>query len=103
MKSISNEEYAQKRMELPLMTNTLDVDVNMDAFFEKYAIVSYYTENKDKKNIAYEQLSECDFISVTGIRIEWLPKCWFTKFFILVDKENAAQIEESLEKQDEIK
>lgn len=103
MKSISNEEYTQKRMELPLVTNTLDVNINMDAFFEKYAIVSYYTENKNKKNIAYEHLSECDFMSVTGIRKDWLPKCWFTKFFILVDKTNVAQIEDSLEKQDEIK
>ena len=103
MKSISNEEYMQKRMVLPLRTNTLDVNINMDAFFEKYAIVSYYTENEDKKNIAYEQFSECDFLSVTGIRKEWLPKCWFTKFFILVEKENVAQTEESLEKQDEIR
>ena len=42
MKSISNEEYMQMRMVLPLRTNTLDVNINKNAFFEKYAIVSYY-------------------------------------------------------------
>lgn len=90
---------------LPITTNKISVKVNYDAFFEKYAIVSYYSFDAElKQNLAYEQLSECPFISVCGIKSKWSDGPYpFTKFFILVTKTDQTIILESLKKYDKVR
>lgn len=53
---ISKEEI----LNLPVTTNRLVVAWNKEAFFAKYAIVSYKMDTRDyeRKNLSYEQLSE---------------------------------------------
>ena len=51
---------------LPVTTNRLMVVVDKEKFFAKYSIVSYLSFDKErKKNLAYEQLADCPFISLT--------------------------------------
>lgn len=52
----------------PLTTNKIKVDINMEKFFSMYSIVSYYSLDKEFKNLAYEQLADVQCLSVTGIR-----------------------------------
>ena len=42
----------------PLTTNKIKVTVDEKKFFSEYSIVSYYSEDKEYKNLAYEQLSD---------------------------------------------
>ena len=53
---ISKEEI----LNLPVTTNRLVVAWNKEAFFAKYAIVSYKMDTRDyeRKNLSYEQLSQ---------------------------------------------
>ena len=91
-------------LELPLTTNRLDVVVDKKAFFEKYTIVSYSSNDKEYKNLAYEQLGKVPTISVTGIRARWIENRYpFTQFFILSTKEKANDILESLRSYEQIK
>ena len=55
----------------PLTTNKIKVTVDVKKFFSEYSIVSYYSEVKEYKNLAYEQLSDLSFLSVSGIRARW--------------------------------
>ena len=55
----------------PLTTNSIDVDIDMEKFFSMYSIVSYYSLDKEYKNLAYEQLADVPCLSVTGIRSRW--------------------------------
>ena len=62
---ISREEI----LKLPVTTNRLVVTWDKEAFFAKYAIVSYKMETRDRerKNLSYEQLSDTPSLSVVGI------------------------------------
>ncbi len=91
---------------LPITTNKISVEVNYDAFFEKYAIVSYYSCNYDKdyKNLAYEKLSNLSFTSVCGIKAKWSEgNESFTKFFILIPKEDVMDVLDSLRRYETIR
>ena len=91
-------------LKFPLTTNRLDVVVDKKAFFEKYTIVCYSSNDKEYKNLAYEQLGNVPTISVTGIRARWIENCKpFTQFFILSTKEKANDILESLRSYEQIK
>lgn len=98
---ISEEEIKS----LPVTTNRLTVEVDKEKFFAKYSIVSYLSFDKElKKNLAYEQLADCPFISVCGIKSKWPDSQYsFTKFFILVQKSEQATILESLKKYDTVR
>lgn len=99
---ISEEEIKS----LPVTTNKISVEVNYDAFFDKYAIVSYYSCNYDKdyKNLAYEKLFNLPFTSVCGIKAKWSEGIYsFTKFFILIPKGDESVILDSLRTNDKIR
>lgn len=89
-----DEQYIKS---LPLTTNKIEVIFDQDAFFSKYAIVSYYGTNKESKNLAYEQFADKPCLSVTGIRARWgnlrFPE---TRFFILAKKGDEAEVLNSL-------
>ena len=91
---ISEEEIKS----LPVTTNRLTVVVDKEKFFANYSIVSYLSFDKElKKNLAYEQLADCSFISVCGIWSKWPDSPYsFTKFFILVLKSDQTKILNSL-------
>ena len=77
----------------PLTTNKIKVTVDEKKFFSEYSIVSYYSENKEYKNLAYEQLSDLSFLSVSGIRARWTKQIKpFVKFFVLVKKNRAQEV-----------
>lgn len=77
----------------PLTTNKIKVTVDEKKFFSKYSIVSYYSEDKEYKNLAYEQLSDLSFLSVSGIRARWAKQIKpFVKFFVLVKKDRAQEV-----------
>lgn len=77
----------------PLTTNKIKVTVDEKKFFSEYSIVSYYSEDKEYKNLAYEQLSDLSFLSVSGIRARWAKQIKpFVKFFVLVKKDRAQEV-----------
>lgn len=93
----------EKILQLPLTTNHLVVSVDMPAFFSSYAIISYYSFDREYKNLAYEQLATVPFCSVTGIRAKWeKEKFPYTKFFILVKKEFRTDVIDSLRNYEQI-
>lgn len=97
------EEFIKQRMELPLMTNSINLQVDWDAFDGKYAIVSYYSVDENQKMLPYEELcKDTEFISVVGIRRPWFDGSWFTKFFVLTDKLHSSEVVCSLHAYDNI-
>lgn len=88
----------------PLTTNKIKVDVNMEKFFSMYSVVSYYSLDKEYKNMAYEQLSDAHCLSVTGIRARWSKSGYpFVKFFILVEKDKVLDVVSSLRLHDQVR
>lgn len=88
----------------PLTTNKIKVEVNMEKFFSLYSVVSYYSLNKEFKNLAYEHLADVPCLSVTGIRARWSNLFYPTvKFFILVEKGKASEVQNSLRNYDKIR
>ncbi|WP_455669568.1 hypothetical protein [Phocaeicola sp.] len=79
----------------PLTTNKLDIVWNKRVFFEKYAIVSYYS--KTLKNIAYEQLATAQKISVAGLWAKWTKDDKSSqKFFVLTQKNRVNEVVKDL-------
>jgi hypothetical protein len=88
----------------PLTTNKITIEYDKEKFFSTYSVVSYYSIDKEYKNLAYEQLADIPFISVCGIRAKWndvLYPC--TRFFIMVKKGEASAIINSLREYDQIR
>lgn len=88
----------------PLTTNKITIEYDKEKFFSTYTVVSYYSIDKEYKNLAYEQLADIPFISVCGIRAKWndvLYPC--TRFFIMVNKGEAPAIINSLREYDQIR
>lgn len=83
-------------LDMPLTTNRINVLVNMELFFSKYAVVSYYSQDKLYKNLAYEQLSDLPFLSVCGIKTRWDGGQFNSKFFVLTEKGNQQKVLKSL-------
>ena len=46
---MTDEQYIKS---LPLTTNKIEVAIDKEAFFSKFAIVSYYGTTKESKNLA---------------------------------------------------
>ena len=91
---MTDEQYIKS---LPLTTNKIEVTIDKEAFFSKYAIVSYYGTTKESKNLAYEQFADKPCLSVTGIRARWANlKYPETRFFILTEKGKETEVLESL-------
>lgn len=87
----------------PLTTNKIRVSVDEKRFFSEYSIISYYSEDKEYKNLAYEQLSDLSFLSVSGIRARWAKQIKpFVKFFVLVKKDRAQEILNSIRSYEKI-
>ena len=88
----------------PLTTNKITIEYDKEKFFSFYSVVSYYSIDKEYKNLAYEQLADIPFISVCGIRAKWndvLYPC--TRFFIMVQKGEASVIINSLREYEQIR
>lgn len=98
MVHITREEI----LNLPVTTNRINVEWNPGVFFNKYSIVSYRMVN-GKKNLSYEQLSNVDSLSVTGILARYeerLPS--YTKFFVLTRKGEETNVLLALREHDDI-
>ena len=102
MKKIElREDYIKS---LPLTTNRITVDWSVDKFFNRYSIISYYTNDPKFKNLAYEQLGDVPSISVSGIFARWdTNHSSYIKFFILAKKENERKVLNSLRAYESIK
>ena len=88
----------------PLTTNKIEVDYDRKKLFSKYAIVSYYSLDKEYKNLAYEQLADVPFISVCGLRAKWNDVQYpCTRFFIMMKKEELQEVLKSLRDYDQIR
>lgn len=89
---------------LPITTNRIEVSWDKDKFFEKYSIVSYYSTDPERKNLAYEQLGDVPFISVTGIKDRW-ENLHFPSvlFFILTVKGKEQEVLNSLRTYNDVK
>ena len=100
MKTKIDEDYIKS---LPLTTNRIEVIFDKEAFFSKYAIVSYSSKDRELKNLAYEQLADLPSLSVTGLRARWSPSAFpSVKFFILVKKGEENDVLMSLRNYDKI-
>ena len=89
---------------LPITTNRIEVSWDKDKFFEKYSIVSYYSTDPERKNLAYEQLGDVPFISVTGIKDRWENQHFpSVLFFILTVKGKEQEVLNSLRAYNDIK
>lgn len=89
-----NDEYIKS---LPVSTNRIEVSWNKEIFFSKYSIISYYCTSKNRKHLAYEQLGDAPFISVTGIKERWGKQHFpSVQFFILTHKESESDVLNSL-------
>lgn len=76
----------------------------MERFFSSYSIISYYSLNKEFKNLAYEQLADVVCLSVTGIRARWDDLGYpAVRFFILVEKGRVMEVKNSLRIYDKIR
>lgn len=89
---------------LPITTNRIEVSWDKDKFFEKYSIVSYYSTDPERKNLAYEQLGDVSFISVTGIKDRWGNQHFpSVLFFILTVKGKEQEVLNSLRAYNDVK
>lgn len=89
---------------LPITTNRIEVSWDKDKFFEKYSIVSYYSTDPERKNLAYEQLGDVPFISVTGIKDRWGNQHFpSVLFFILTVKGKEQEVLNSLRAYNDVK
>ena len=92
------------RKSLPITTNRIEVSWDKDKFFEKYSIVSYYSTDPERKNLAYEQLGDVPFISVTGIKDRWENQHFpSVLFFILTVKGKEQEVLNSLRAYNDVK
>lgn len=88
----------------PLTTNKIEVEYDREKFFSQYSIVSYYSLDKEYKNLAYEQLADIPFISVCGIRAKWDDVLYpNVRFFIMMKKEELQDILKSLRGYEQIR
>lgn len=93
-KIILDDNYIKS---LPITTNRIEVSWDKDKFFAKYSIVSYYSTDPERKNLAYEQLGNVPFISVTGIKNRWGAQHFpSVQFFILTTKGKEQEVLNSL-------
>ena len=89
---------------LPITTNRIEVSWDKDKFVEKYSIVSYYSTDPERKNLAYEQLGDVPFISVTGIKDRWGNQHFpSVLFFILTVKGKEQEVLNSLRAYNDVK
>lgn len=89
---------------LPITTNRIEVSWDKDKFFGKYSIVSYYSTDPERKNLAYEQLGDVPFISVTGIKDRWGNQHFpSVLFFILTVKGKEQEVLNSLRAYNDVK
>lgn len=89
---------------LPITTNRIEVSWDKNKFFEKYSIVSYYSTDPERKNLAYEQLGDVPFISVTGIKDRWGNQHFpSVLFFILTVKGKEQEVLNSLRAYNDVK
>lgn len=109
MKNNKMKEHISKDeiLNLPVTTSKLVVSWNKEAFFAKYAIVSYKMESKnyERKNLSYEQLSDSPSLSVCGIYAKYEKfgaRSTYTRFFVLVKKGDENKVLESLRKQSDV-
>lgn len=88
----------------PLTTNKIEVVFDKEKFFLEYSIVSYYSFDKEYKNLAYEQLADIPFISVCGIRAKWNDVQYpCVRFFIMMKKEELQDVLKSLRDYEKIR
>lgn len=88
----------------PLTTNKIEVEYDRDKMFSQYSIVSYYSLDKEYKNLAYEQLADIPFISVCGIRAKWNDVQYpCARFFIMMKKEELQDVMKSLRAYEQIR
>ena len=88
----------------PLTTNKITIEYDKEKLFSSFSVVSYYSTNKEYKNLAYEQLADIPFISVCGIKAKWSDVLYpYTRFFIMVNKGEAPVIINSLREFDQIR
>ncbi len=88
----------------PLTTNKIEVEYDREIFFSQYAIASYYSLDKEYKNLAYEQLADIPFLSVCGIRAKWNDVQFpCTRFFIMMKKEGLQDVLKSLRDYEQIR
>ena len=60
----------------PLTTNKISIEYDKENFFSSYSVVSYYSYDKEYKNLAYEQLADVPFLSVCGAIQGPLSSAW---------------------------
>ena len=95
-------------LKLPVTTNKLVVSWDKEAFFDKYAIVSYKMDSRDygRKNLSYEQLSDTPSLSVVGIKAKYEQfgngRTTYTRFFVLVKKGEEKNVLDSLRQQSDV-
>ena len=88
----------------PLTTNKIEVEYDREKFFSQYTIVSYYSFDREYKNLAYEQLADIPFISVCGIRAKWNDVQYpCVRFFIMTKKETFQDVLKSLRSYEQIR
>ena len=88
----------------PLTTNKIEVEYDRDKMFSQYSIVSYYSLDKEYKNLAYEQLADIPFISVCGIRAKWHNVQYpCVRFFVMMKKEELQDVLKSLRDYEQIR
>lgn len=98
-KPISNIDDIKQ---LPVITNHLDVEWNKELFFQRYAIVSYYSVGT-QKHLAYEYLSSQPCLSVAGLYARWSQECSGTRFFVLVNKGEERPVMEVLRQKEQLR
>lgn len=92
----------EKIKDLPVVTSTITVDMNLERFFSSYSIISYYSI--EDQTLAYEQLADEPCLSVAGLYSRWPDtNNGTTKFFILIEKEHVNNVMASLTKYEKIR
>lgn len=87
IKTTLGEEYLQ--------TNKVEVEIDFDAFFDEYAIVSY-SGYQNEKNLPYDKLSSFPVLSVAGIYGMNTFNKEGKKFFVLSKRTDAEQVKKGL-------
>lgn len=97
---MKNKKSIFVKCPIKLRTNSLNIAIDKDAFWDKYAIVTYNLAQE--KNLSYERFLGVPYLSVFGCKDYWDGR-FGTKFFVLTKRGQEKKVLECLLQQENVR